>query len=178
MAIDLALLLKRFTTAGITQSAVRLGKARKGVTGMRPAARKFCSRLKLNQLPEPTTYPATLDKWTDQLQHEFPEGGQCWGVARKCLNIFMRDASYNAHFRKMYPRLGLLQQVLEVPLDSYTANGLLREDGVKDFGLQRWDAIIRLTPEENDKFQQWALIVAKRKGIFRVHLDLLYFPFP
>jgi hypothetical protein len=178
MAVDLALLQKRFTTAGITQSAVRLGKARKGVTGMRAAAREFCSRLKLNQLPEPATYVSTLDKWTDQLKDKFPEGGQCWGVARKCLNIFMRDASYNAHLCKMYPRLKLLEHVLEVPLDSYTANGLLQEQGATNFGLKRWDAIVRLTPENHHKFQQWALIVAKREGIFRVHLDLLYFPFP
>jgi heme-degrading monooxygenase HmoA len=94
------------------------------------------------------------------------------------LNIFMRDASYNVHLCDLYPRLKLLEQVLEVPLDSYTANGLLEEDGATNFGLRRWDAIIRLTPEENNKFQQWALLVAERKSIFRVHLDLLYFPFP
>jgi hypothetical protein len=46
MTID-TVLLQRFTTAGITQSAVRLGKARKGVVGMRSAAREFCSNIKL-----------------------------------------------------------------------------------------------------------------------------------
>jgi hypothetical protein len=178
MAIDLPLLHKRFTTAGITQSAVRLGKARKGVTGMRSTAREFCSSLKLNRLPEPTSYAVTLDEWTHELKGKFPKEGRCWGVARKCLNIFMRDASYNVHLCGMYPRLKLLEHVLEVPLDSYTANRLLDEKGATNFGLRRWDAIIRLTPEENDKFQQWALIVAERKSIFRVHLDLLYFPFP
>jgi hypothetical protein len=178
MAIDLPLLQKRFTTAGITQSAVRLGKARKGVKGMRSTAREFCSSLKLNQVPEPATYAATLDEWTLQLKRKFPKDGRYWGVARKCLNIFMRDASYNVHLCDLYPGLKLLEQVLEVPLDSYTANGLLEEDGATNFGLRRWDAIIRLTPEENNKFQQWALLVADRKGILRVHLDLLYFPFP
>jgi hypothetical protein len=178
MAIDLPLLQKRFTTGGITQSAVRLGKARKGVTGMRSTARLFCSSLKLNQLPEPATYAAMLDEWTHQLKRKFPKGGQYWGVARKCLNIFMRDASYNSHLCEIYPRLKPLEDVLEVPLDRYVANGLLDEHGATEFGLRRWDAIIRLTPQENHKFQQWASIVAEREGIFRVHLDLLYFPFP
>jgi len=178
MAVDLPLLHKRFTTAGITQSAVRLRKARKGVTGMRATAREFCSSLKLNRLPKPANYGVTLDEWTHELKGKFPKDGQYWGVARKCLNIFMRDASYNVHLCELYPRLKLLEQVFEVPLDSYTANGLLKEDGATHFGLGRWDAIIRLTPDEHQKFQRWALLVAKRKRILRVHLDLFYFPFP
>jgi hypothetical protein len=145
---------------------------------MRSAARKFCALLELNELPEPVAYEAALDKWTDQLQHKFPRKGQCWGVARKCLNIFMRNASYNVHLRNKYPRLKLLERFLEVPLDSNTANGLLGEKGAADFGLPRWDTVIGLEPEENQKYQQWALKVAKRKGILRVHVDLLYFPFP
>jgi hypothetical protein len=177
MAIDPAL-LQRFTTAGITQSAVRLGKMADGVSGMRAAARNFCARLPLARLPDPSDYPATLDKWTNQLRSKFPEGGQYWGVARKCLNIFMRDANYNAPLCAIYPRLKPLERVLEVPLDSFTAKGLLREEGASDFGLRRWDAIIRLKADEHQKFQQWAREVAKRKSIFRVHLDLLYFPFP
>jgi hypothetical protein len=178
MAADLSLLQQQFTTAGITQSAVRLGKARKGVTGMRSTAREFCSSLKLNQLPEPENYAAVLGKWTGQLTQKFPKEGRCWGVARKCLNIFMRDASYNVHLREIYPGLEPLEHVLEVPLDSYVADGLFKEDGAIAFGLQRWDAVIRLSPAQNEKFQQWASIVAKQKGIPRVHLDLLYFPFP
>jgi hypothetical protein len=178
MAEEITLLQQRFATAGITQSAVRLGNTRTGVTGMRSTAREFCSLLELNKLPEPANYEAALDKWTDQLQRKFPKGGRCWGVARKCLNIFMRNASYNVHLCGMYPRLKRLEHVLEVPLDSNTANGLLREDGATDFGLQRWNTVIRLKSKENSKFQQWALTVAKRKGILRVHLDLLYFPFP
>jgi hypothetical protein len=90
----------------------------------------------------------------------------------------MRDASYNVHLREIYPSLKPLEHVLEVPLDSYVAEGLFKEDGAIDFDLQRWDAVIRLKPEQNEKFQQWASIVAKQKGILRVHLDLLYFPFP
>lgn len=41
-----------------------------------------------------------------------------------------------------------------------------------------WNTVSGLRPEQNDKFQQWASIVAKQNGILRVHLDLLYFPFP
>jgi hypothetical protein len=178
LAIDLASFQQRFTTAGITQSAVRLGKAGKGVTGMRSAARDFCSRLKLNELPEPTAYAAILNRWTDQLKGEFPTEGRHWGITRKCLNIFMRDASYNVHLRKIYPGLKPLEHVLEVPLDSYVAKGLFEEDGAIDFGLQRWNAVIRLSPKQNEQFQRWASIVAEQKGILRVHLDLLYFPFP
>lgn len=177
MTID-PIQLQRFTSAGITQSAVRLGKAGTGVTGMRSAAREFCSRIKLGELPKATAYPVSLDKWTKQLARQLPKGGQCWGVARKCLNIFMRDARYNVYLCEAYPRLKCLEHVLEVPLDSYTAKGLLGEAGAVNFGLKGWDAIIRLTPDQNRKFQDWAQIVADREGISRVHLDLRYFPFP
>ena len=177
MAIDLAQLQMQFTTAGITQSAVRIGK-KKGVVGMRAAARTFCAQLELDRLPSPADYVATLNDWTDKLEKEFPRGGRYWGVARKCLNIFMRDANYNIHLRKIYRGLGSLENVLEIPLDSYVAKGLLSVPGAKNFGLQSWDAIIRLTPEQNQRFQQWALKVAKQEGVPRVHLDLLYFPFP
>jgi hypothetical protein len=169
--------LQRFTTAGITQSAVRLGKGGRGVVGMRSAAREFCAGIKLGKLPEPAAYAEKLNDWTSQLKQAFPKGGRRWGVARKCLNIFMRDASYNVHLAEMYPGLKPLERVLEVPLDGYTAAGLLREEEAAELEL-RWDAIIRLTPDENQEFQQLAQAVADRKGVCRIHLDLDYFPFP
>ncbi len=171
-------ILQRFVTAGITQSAVRLGRTHKGVTGMRRAAREFCVSIDLDTLPSPDGYPVKLDGWTDDLRRKFPAGGQYWGVARKCLNIFLRDACYSAHLRETCERLRLLEPFLEVPLDSYVANGLLSEDGAAKFGLQRWRSIVGLTPPDNDIFQRWASEVSNRKSVHRVHLDLLYFPFP
>src|ERR1700722_8593328 len=149
--------LQRFKTAGITQSAVRLGKAHQGVKGMRSAARIFCSQIKLDELPEAANYLDGLDAWTAQLQQKFPKGGRYWGVARKCLNIFMRDAAYNSYLVGMYPRLRDLEKVLEVPLDSFTAKGLLGIAGAREFGVTGWQTIIGLKPAKNHKFQQWAL---------------------
>jgi hypothetical protein len=169
------------TTKGNPQTGAPASEIRSETGLLLPVAACGVNRIipiKLDELPETATYQAALDNWTDQLKLVFPEGGRYWGVARKCLNIFMRDASYNAHLCEKYPRLKHLEQVLEVPLDSYTAKGLLAEDGATANGLKRWESIIGLTPDENRKFQQWAHIVAARQNISRVHLDLLYFPFP
>jgi hypothetical protein len=173
MAIDLPL-LQTFVAAGITQSVVRLGKAGKNVSGMGSAAREFCSAIDLRDLPQPLGYPNKLDKWTKKLQSKFPKGGQHWGTARKCMNIFMRDAIHHVQLRKAYPSLGTLENVLEVPLDRYVATGLLKEEEAVEYALD-WDAIIRLTPDVHGRFQNLAEKVADRKKVARVDLDIYYF---
>jgi len=70
MAIDLVL-LQTFAAIGITQPAVRLGKADKNVKGMGSTARKFCSNIDLQTLPAPSNYQEKLDEWTRMLQSEF-----------------------------------------------------------------------------------------------------------
>jgi hypothetical protein len=166
--------VKRYLAhAGITQSAVRLGPSSKGVLGMNRTASNFCAEIKLDQLPSPDEYCGTLDQWTEELRQRFPTGGQFWGTARKCINIFMRDAFYNFYLRDAYS-LARFERVLEIPLDGDVAKGLLRENEASLFGLQRWDAIIRVTRDENEKYQRLAAKVADRCGVARVHLDLLY----
>jgi hypothetical protein len=173
MTIDLSL-LQRFAAIGITQSAVRLGKAGKDVIGMASCARGFCSNIDLENLPSPENYPKTLDEWTAKLTSEFPKGGRYWGTARKCINIFVRDASYNFHLRRAYPLLANLENVLEVPIDGYVAKGLLKEREASACSLS-WDAIIRLTPDVHGHFQHLAQRVADRMMVDRVHLDIYYF---
>jgi hypothetical protein len=173
MSLPLDKLQRYLANAGITQSAVRLGKSGKGVQGMKRAAVNFCAAIQLNNLPTPDEYPSALDQWTDALTKQFPLGGQFWGTARKCLNIFMRDASYNTYLRNAYS-LERLEPALEVPLDGDVANGLLQEQEAAQFGLQKWDAIIRVTKNEHGRYQNLASVVARRYGVYRVHLDVLY----
>lgn len=167
--------LQRFVAnSGITQSAVRLGPDHPGIRGLSKIAAKFCSELNLAELPQSDLYPADLDRWTQSLREKFPEGAQYWGTVRKCINIFMRDAAYNAYLRQRY-NLALLEGVLEVQLDGDVGRGLLREpEATNEKLFQSWRSIIGLSPELHAASQHVASLVAQRKGMLRVHLDLFY----
>lgn len=116
-----------------------------------------------------TGFRRALDGKTDSLARRLPE--RRWGIARKCLNIFLRDAAYNRFLCRAY-NLDRIEPWLEVPLDRQVAEGLKREAG-RGF-LPRWRAIKTLDPEVSRRYQDFAARVAKGKGIHRVHLDLLY----
>ena len=44
---------------------------------------------------EPSQYIKTLNDLTEKLRRSMPKDARNWGVARKCLNLFFRDALYN-----------------------------------------------------------------------------------
>lgn len=93
-----------------------------------------------------------------------------WGSARKFINIFLRNCAYNKYICEKY-RLEKLEPWMEVPLDSHVARGLKQDFDGK---LPRWINIIDLTPDVSTTWQNAAQIIADRKGIYRVHLDVLY----
>jgi hypothetical protein len=120
---------------------------------------------------QPSYYAQTLDDLTEKLRQAMPKGARHWGVARKCLNLFFRDALYNFYLRQEYD-LARLEKYLEIPLDSYVGRALRREQ--EGSHLPQWRTVIGLTKEESAKFQVVAMEVAKRHRTERVHLDMVY----
>lgn len=89
------------------------------------AARRFSGQLSPHVLSAPNgeAFLKALDRETIRLQAALPPHGRRWGVARKLLNIYIRDCVYSAHLRATH-KLGLIEAFCEVPLDSITAKKL------------------------------------------------------
>lgn len=154
----------------------------KGNAGVAAAARVYLTRLDLAKLAaEPEALPAHLDQHTVSLLETFQgEAHERWGLARKILNLFLRDAVYNVHLRKAY-RLATLERHLELPLDGETAKRVRRDyrrlrKGRPDLpNLPAWKGPFVLTPRKSRDHQQAALEVAQAKGLrARVHLDAFF----
>ena len=152
----------------ITPSAVRRNPA-----GTHAAVIEFLSVIPLQRFANRDRFPSNLDTWTEKLRRarnpELP-----FGTSRKCLNIFLRDATYNIYTRQFY-NLQAIEPLLEVPLDSHVANGL-RADG-HEIGceLPHFGTIIGLTREDHERFQCAAEKIAHElHDTYRVHLDLHY----
>ena len=102
--------------------AVTPAAVRRNVAGTRRILIDALSVLPIHIFANPVTFAATLDQQTLALSAirnpDIP-----WGTARKCLNIFLRDVTYNVFTRTHYG-LDAIQAMLEVPLDSRVAEGL------------------------------------------------------
>ena len=152
------------------RSAVGASAARgRGNAGVVRAARAHLRNANVRKLVvSPKLFERRLDQETDALCAALPRGARHWGVARKLLNIFLRDCLYTTYLEAEY-RLRAVEKLLEIPLDSVTAKTLKRASGRG--GLPRWRGVRHLTPSESAAFQAEALSEAKRRGIARVHLD-------
>jgi hypothetical protein len=104
---------------------------------------------------------------TVSLQKSLPEGAQHWGVARKVLNIFLRDALYTVYLREAF-HLAEAERHFELPLDSVTGRQLCAAVGEQ---LPRWSGVRHLTAELSERYQRHAALVADAHGTYRVHLD-------
>ena len=148
-----------------------------GPKGTVKAASDYLARLDLRRfsVQSEKEFRRLLNRVTRAYIKKLPAGAQRWGPARKFLNIFLRDVTYNKYLCSAYG-LEHIEPWLEVPLDSHVANGLWKEDGGKD--LPRWKTVIGLDARMSNKYQQFAANVAAKKGIFRVHLDIYYWRHP
>jgi len=128
-------------------------------------------------LKEEGSFKRFLDSHTDQLVDQFPKGGKSWGAARKGLNLFFRDLVYNKFIAEKYglarnfERFNEEVKHLEVPLDSYVAQGLFKQSNKK---LSRWISIKELKTEKSEQYQAFALEYANELKIARINLDLLF----
>ncbi len=108
-----------------------------------------------------------LDASTQSVMTALPRPARSWGLARKCLNIFLRDCFYTVYLRDAYG-LDVAETWFEVPLDRVVAEGL-KENLVEQ--LPRWPGVKRITPELSARYQDAALGLSRSWGISRVHLD-------
>ena len=141
-----------------------------GVPGVVDAARAFLRRLDLGCLAteDQVVFRRELDRATREFVAALPDRAQSWGLARKLLNIFLRDCLYTVYLREHYG-LGRGERFYELPLDSITGGRLVREEGAG--ALPPWRGVKHLTAEVSDLYQDAAGRLAEAKGIHRVHLD-------
>lgn len=166
-------LLQKFRAEAIPANAIR--NQGRNVLG---AIRRHLQKVDLSTfvVRDRWSFVRRLREATARLQRRLPKDGgvepaQLWGAARKALNLFLRDCTYDHHLRAHYG-LGKVEPWLEVPLDSYVA-GALRKTR-KGKGLAKWDSLKGLDDKISGEYQEVAQDIADRQGIARVHLDLGY----
>ena len=161
----------RAARIAVGPSTVR-GRGNKGTVA---AARAHLRNLDLRRFAtsSPEEFSRVLNEATDRLQRAFPPSARHWGVARKVLNIFLRDCLYTTYLSQF--ALIKAESFLELPLDSVTADHLKKAVGRG--ALPPWPGVKRVTPDLNRLFQSAALEIAKTKGVHRVHLDALWWSF-
>jgi hypothetical protein len=143
-----------------------------GAPGIAVAARSFLVELDLDPFStsDPTAFAAELESQTLKLVAALPAKARSWGLARKCLNIFLREAFYNAFLQDRY-RLDVAEKLYELPLDSISA-GKLRARRPRT--LPEWPGVRHLQPSMSARYQAAADLVAEEEGIVRVHLDAIF----
>jgi hypothetical protein len=119
------------------------------------------------------SYIKRLDRATEALQRALGRKSGSFGLARKLLNIYMRDCFYSRLLCSKY-RLESIEPFLEVPLDSFVATGLIAEaERLGQFRrLPTWRTIKGLEREESDRLQSFASELAATRKHDRVHLDV------
>ena len=161
-ASDLPHVIKQF----IAIAAVGTGTVRGQRRGVQAALRKYLSKLDLRRVPKaPRDFRQWLDRKTKGALRAM-EGvarGRPWGLARKGVNLFLRDCLYNYYLRREYG-LARMGPWLEIPLDSVVAGELRKLAKKAGRGpLPVWRGLKRLTPEENARFQDFAFWYARKK---------------
>jgi hypothetical protein len=159
----------RVAEAAVGPSALR----NQGAPGVVGVARSFLKELDLETFAvvREMDFVRRLDSATVNLCRRFPKGARNWGAARKAVNLFLRDALYNSYLARHF-HIDRLEHWLEIPLDQYVAAGLHKD--LRGEGLPQWAGIKHVTSDESMAFQQVAKVVARKKGIARIHLDLVY----
>lgn len=165
--------ITRLRQTRVARVAISASTARGRTAGTVPAARSFLAAINLHSLAQldERAFARKLDRLTNKLCALLPDNSESWGFARKFINIFLRDSLYDAHLNRTF-RLARIERWLEVPLDGDVGRRLLAEP--EGAGLPRWTTIYKLDLATHLAFQQVASRAAARKGIARVHLDLLF----
>lgn len=143
-----------------------------GAPGVAVAARNFLADIQLSKFStdESKKFYRVLNQETERLAMSLPRAARSWGLARKCLNIFLREAFYNAFLQSQY-HLTAAEKLYELPLDGIVAKALrYRAPGE----LPRWPGVRYLESDTSIKYQAVAERLAADEGVVRVHLDAIY----
>jgi hypothetical protein len=157
----------------VARVAVGASTVRGNPPGTAESARRALRALPLKvfSVRNADAFARALDRATAKVLSELPAGAQRWGVARKVLNIYLRDCIYSAHLRSVY-NLGNIEAYCEVPLDSITAK---RIRGTKQGAeLPKWPGVKNLTPQVSAQFQSVATQIGRASKVKRVHLDVYW----
>jgi len=157
----------------VSASAVR----GQNTAGLVIAARRYLAAMPLRGFAadSQSQFLRNLDGHTERLRMALPSGARAWGLARKVLNIFLRNALYTAYLRERY-QLDLAEQWYEIPLDSIVARRLREYAGRAQ--LPRWPGVKHLTPSMSARYQAAARAAAERFGVAPVHLDAVWWGGP
>ena len=138
--------------------------------GLIAAVREFLQRLDLSQfaVSDQKRFDARLEGVTRQMRSTLSRQSATWGVARKALNLFLRDAFYNTYLRKRF-KLVRAEACYEIPLDGVVANGLRKRLPRQ---LPAWPGVKPLTKAVSDAYQAAATQEAAKLRLSRVHLDI------
>lgn len=145
----------------------------RGNAGVVAASRAYLRQLDLRVFGQPTKdrFSNHLDAATIGLRDSLPRGARHWGLARKVMNIFLRDCLYTTYLDAAFG-LRRNEAYLELPLDSITAVQLKRAVGRGR--LPAWPGVKHLTEPLSARFQDAASVEATRRGIPRIHLDAIW----
>lgn len=159
--------------ARVARVATGASATRRQGKGSSAAARKFLETLELEPFGTSShqEFERLHDNETRNLRSALPTYAQSWGLARKLLNIFLRDALYTTYLERRF-KLSSCESFLEIPLDSITAGKLYSLAGRR--GLPRWPGVKHLQPHVSALYQAQAAVVAKQRSIARVHLDTFW----
>ena len=150
--------------------SVSASATRKQGGGIVEPARAFLAVMPLRKFStaNDSLFTRRLNTATDDLQATFPLQSRSWGLARKLLNIFLRDCLYTSYLNDEY-ELSNAEKFMEVPLDSISASALFKE--APKLSLPKWPGVKHNTPEVSAKYQEFATCLAGETGVARVHLD-------
>ena len=158
----------------IARSSVTASAARgQGASGVVESAREFLGTLSLRGFGtrDERAFQRAIDRQTVRLVQALPARGRSWGLARKLLNIFLRNALYTSYLRDTYG-LGAAERWFEVPLDGVIARRVRIE--MPGSALPRWRGVRHVTPELSREYQEVCRQLAKQRGCAPVHLDAVF----
>lgn len=157
----------------VTPSSLRSQVKKGGIK----KTREFFSAMNLKEfaVKNEKTFRKTLDQKTKELKTSCKKYDMKWGSARKALNIFLRSSLYNKYLRD-HSGLEKAGKYFEVPLDNIIARNLKKE--VKELNMiekiPKWEGVKNLKKHNSKEFQEIATKIAKKKGVWRVHLDAMW----
>src|SRR5690349_17382238 len=105
--------IRSFTARSTVGASTVRGRGNAGVVR---EARQFLRNIELGRfgVPSAKRFDRVLDDNTEQLRLALPESAQHWGIARKVLNIYLRNALYTGYLRDAY-RLDRAEALMELP---------------------------------------------------------------